>query len=101
MEGGGIMAAFGDPHHGGMIGLHRHASVAMDNDDPAGPDDFALRLERDGLVVLSGELFRLEADELDLVSPRHSDGRRTSASAPRAGCVARRPTPRPSGGWRR
>jgi len=59
----------------------------MDNDDPAGPDDFALRLERDGLVVLPGEPFRLEADEIDLVSPRHSDGRAKNISLGPAGGV--------------
>ena len=44
------------------------------------PDDFAIRLETDGLVLLPGRPFELEPDELDLISPRWSDGRAKNIS---------------------
>jgi len=44
------------------------------------PDDFAIRLETDGLVLLPGRPFELEPYELDLISPRWSDGRAKNIS---------------------
>src|SRR6059058_2989346 len=40
----------------------------------------AVRLEREGLIVLPGQPFTLEPAEIDLVSPRFSDGRAKNIS---------------------
>ena len=52
----------------------------MDINSQDRPDAFAVRLERTGLIVLPGRPFTLEADEIDLVSPRYSDGRAKNIS---------------------
>ena len=57
----------------------------MDSDYPRSPnpglqDDFAIRLETEGLVLLPGQPFALERGETDLVSPRWSDGRAKNIS---------------------
>ena len=66
------MAAFRDPRHGGMNSLMIVAASMTDN--------FALALEREGLIVLPGRPFVLTTDEADLVSPRFSDGRAKNIS---------------------
>lgn len=43
-------------------------------------DNFALTLEREGLIVLAGQRFALTTDETDLLSPRFSDGRAKNIS---------------------
>ncbi len=43
-------------------------------------DNFALTLEREGLIVLPGQPFALTTDEADLVSPRFSNGRAKNIS---------------------
>ncbi len=43
-------------------------------------DNFALTLEREGLIVLPGQPFALTTGEADLVSPRFSDGRAKNIS---------------------
>jgi hypothetical protein len=53
---------------------------ALDGVDLAGANGFALRLEREGLIVLPGQPFTLDPAERDLVSPRHSDGRAKNIS---------------------
>ncbi len=50
-------------------------------------DDFALRLEREGLIVLPGQPFALAAADQDLISPRHSDGRAKNISLGPSGAV--------------
>ncbi len=47
---------------------------------PAPPDDFAIRLETEGLVLLPGQPFALGRSEVDLVSPQWSDGRAKNIS---------------------
>jgi len=59
----------------------------MDSDYSRSPDAFAIRLESEGLVVLPGEPFTLTGDEVDLVSPRWSDGRAKNVSLSPAGDV--------------
>ncbi len=58
-------------------------------------DNFALTLEREGLIVLPGQPFVLTTDETDLVSPRFSDGQAKNISLAPSGVVrgaARDPT---------
>ena len=58
-------------------------------------DNFALTLEREGLIVLPGQPFALTTDETDLVSPRFSDGQAKNISLAPSGVVrgaARDPT---------
>jgi hypothetical protein len=57
----------------------------MDSDYPASldlksQDGFAIRLETEGLVLLPGQPFALGREEIDLVSPRWSDGRAKNIS---------------------
>jgi len=48
--------------------------------NPGSHDDFAIRLETEGLVLLPGQPFALGREEVDLVSPRWSDGRAKNIS---------------------
>ncbi len=59
----------------------------MSGVDVRGEDDLTPRLESEGLIVLPGEPFALEAAETDLISPRHSDGRAKNISLNPAGAV--------------
>jgi hypothetical protein len=52
----------------------------MDSDYPGSRDDFAIRLETAGLALLPGQPFAVARGELDLVSPRWSDGRAKNIS---------------------
>lgn len=52
----------------------------VDPADPALDLDFALRLERQGLVVLPGRPFELTAQERPLIDPVHSDGKAKNIS---------------------
>lgn len=52
----------------------------MDSVDRGSPDDFAIRLETEGLLLLPGQPFALARGEVDLVSPRWSDGRAKNIS---------------------
>src|SRR5580658_835606 len=52
----------------------------MDSDYPGSPDAFAIRLETEGIILLPGQPFALRREEVDLVSPRWSDGRAKNIS---------------------
>ena len=57
----------------------------MDSDYPGSlelgsQDSFAIRLETEGLVLLPGQPFALGREEIELVSPRWSDGRAKNIS---------------------
>lgn len=52
----------------------------MVSDYSGSPNGFAIRLETEGLVVLPGQPFALRREEVDLVSPRWSDGRAKNIS---------------------
>jgi hypothetical protein len=59
----------------------------MDSDEPrslpraaSSRDAFAVRLETEGIVLLPGQPFALRREEVDLVSPRWSDGRAKNIS---------------------
>jgi 3-deoxy-D-manno-oct-2-ulosonic acid (Kdo) hydroxylase len=52
----------------------------MDSDCPGSPDAFAIRLETEGIILLPGQPFALRREEVDLVSPRWSDGRAKNIS---------------------
>jgi hypothetical protein len=59
----------------------------MDPDYSRSLDVFAIQLESEGVVVLPGEPFTLVDDEVDLVSPRWSDGRAKNISLSPSGRV--------------
>jgi hypothetical protein len=52
----------------------------MDADFPGSLDGFAIRLETDGLILLPGQPFAVGREEVDLVSPKWSDGHAKSIS---------------------
>jgi hypothetical protein len=60
---------------------------------PPSADAFALRLEREGLVVLPGRPFQLAPSEADLLDPAHGDGRAKSISLGPGGVRGAAPDP--------
>lgn len=62
-------------------------SRLMDPDHPGSTDGFAIGLETQGLVLLPGQPFALRREEVDLVSPRWSDGRAKNISLSPDGTV--------------
>jgi hypothetical protein len=64
----------------------------MESDDQGSPtpgsaNGFAIRLETEGLILLPGQPFALGREEVDLVSPRWSDGRAKNISLSPSGDV--------------
>ena len=74
------MAMFRPNRHWPKDSAQRIWDATMDGTDDTAPRAFETRLETEGLVVLAGAPFVLSHQELDLVSPRYSDGRAKSIS---------------------